>query len=102
MTGPWTSTTAGPECLAGLATVLIPWDYPHSTLDATKVKRDKKQGTRMVKVECGECGYTLRTTKKWLVERGTPLCPCNNERMKGPEPEDADEPEESGEERLAA
>lgn len=34
-----------------------------------------KQSTRMLKVECGSCGYTLRTTAKWL-EVGTPTCPC--------------------------
>lgn len=34
----------------------------------------KKQSTRMLKVHCPECGYTVRTTQKWL-DVGPPLCP---------------------------
>lgn len=34
-----------------------------------------KQGTRMIKVTAGDCcGYTARTTRKWLDE-GNPRCP---------------------------
>jgi hypothetical protein len=34
-----------------------------------------KQGTRMIKLTAaGYCGYTVRTTRKWLDE-GYPLCP---------------------------
>lgn len=36
----------------------------------------KKQGTRMIKCACGECGYTVRTTAKWL-EVGPPCCPLH-------------------------
>lgn len=39
-----------------------------------------KQGTAMLKVACKECGYTIRTTAKWLAF-GTPLCPCNEQPM---------------------
>lgn len=100
LTGPWTSTTAGPECLAKLATVLVPFEYPHSTLDATKVDKGKKQGTRMVKCECKDCGYTARTTRKWLTERGAPLCPCNGLAMTSPDVEP--EMDEDGELAEAA
>lgn len=34
----------------------------------------KKQSTRLLKCECGTCGYTVRTTAKWL-EVGPPHCP---------------------------
>jgi hypothetical protein len=38
----------------------------------------KKQGTRMIKVQCSsecECGgYVVRTTAKWI-EVGMPVCP---------------------------
>ena len=34
----------------------------------------KKQGTRLRKACCGECGYTVRVTAKWL-EVGPPHCP---------------------------
>jgi len=36
----------------------------------------KKQSTRLVKCVCGECGYTVRTTRKWL-EVGPPHCPAH-------------------------
>jgi len=49
--------------------------YPHAKL--VHSSNPKKQGTRMLKVVCPklECGYTVRTTKKWL-EVGVPTCPC--------------------------
>jgi hypothetical protein len=39
--------------------------------------RPKKQGTRLLKAECGGdgCGYTVRITAKWVDEVGPPLCP---------------------------
>ena len=40
-----------------------------------------QQSTRMVKVVCAGCGYTARTTRKWLDEAGAPICPCNQEPM---------------------
>jgi hypothetical protein len=33
-----------------------------------------KQGTRMIKPTAACCGYTVRTTRRWLDE-GYPLCP---------------------------
>jgi hypothetical protein len=35
----------------------------------------------MVKCECGDCGYTVRTSRKWLEESGAPICPCNKKSM---------------------
>lgn len=55
-------------------------DYPHSKINAAEGGR-KKQTTRLVKVECEDCGYTARVTRKWLDEPGPPLCPCNHEPM---------------------
>lgn len=47
-------------------------EYPHRPLSpATKVK---KQTTRMRKIECETCGYTCRTTQKWI-DVGVPNCP---------------------------
>lgn len=52
--------------------------YPHAKLNAgTKIKT---QGTRLLKVECPECGYLVRTTAKWL-EVGMPSCPEGTEMM---------------------
>lgn len=47
-------------------------EYPHSRIAPPP---RKIQGTRMLKVFCPECGYTLRTTRRWLDE-GVPTCPC--------------------------
>lgn len=54
--------------------------YPHAELTN---KTTTKQSTRMIKVLCNDCGYTLRTTKKWI-EVGLPTCVCGNE-MEAPE-----------------
>ena len=35
-----------------------------------------KQTTRMIKAECPECGYIIRTTRKWAAF-GLPLCPTD-------------------------
>lgn len=69
-----TESTPGKELAADLRSVAARLDkYPHSRLvDAPVVA---KQGTRMLKVCCPECGYTVRTTRKWI-EVGLPTCPC--------------------------
>lgn len=51
-------------------------DYPHTRL--TPPKEEKKQGTRMLKLQAPCCGYVVRTTKKWI-EEGLPSCPCGTE-----------------------
>lgn len=38
--------------------------------------RPKKQTTRLLKAECGQCGYTVRLTKRWL-DVGPPGCPTH-------------------------
>jgi len=77
--GKMTATHAGAELVQEL-TVLSEslGEYPHDALaPAVKVK---KQGTRLRKAECSECGYTVRVTAKWL-DIGAPICPCNREDM---------------------
>lgn len=50
-------------------------DYPHARLNAAGTSSNgPKQTTRMLKVECADCGYTVRTTQKWL-DVATPCCP---------------------------
>jgi hypothetical protein len=55
--------------------------YPHGALAAGGIStKGPKQSTRMVKVECGGCGYIVRTSMKWILT-GTPICPneeCSN------------------------
>lgn len=38
-----------------------------------------KQSTRLVKLECGGCGYIARTTRKWLDGVGVLHCPDHGE-----------------------
>lgn len=45
--------------------------YPHARVDGST---RKKQGTRLIKLMCF-CGYTVRTTQKWL-DLGVPTCWC--------------------------
>lgn len=52
--------------------------YPHASLRPSKVKRD---GTRLLKVACPECGYTCRITRKWLDQAGAPICPTDETAM---------------------
>lgn len=40
-----------------------------------------RQTTRMIKCTCQECGYTVRTTRKWIDEAGPPICPTHAEAM---------------------
>jgi hypothetical protein len=52
-------------------------EFPHSALVPSEMdKQRKKQSTRMIKlqvIDC-DCGYTVRTTQKWIDE-GMPKCP---------------------------
>jgi hypothetical protein len=86
--GKMTATGPGPE----LAEVTEGWvkelgDYPHAALNPMQ-RPTKKQTTRMVKCECGACGYSCRTTRKWLDQTGPPLCACNKKPMEFEIPEE--------------
>jgi len=72
------STTATPEFnerLQALTTQTGP--YPHAQLNPED-RPTKKDGTRLLKVVCPGCGYTVRVTRKWL-DVGNPVCPCGEE-----------------------
>jgi hypothetical protein len=58
--------------LADLASTL--GEYPHAALN-TALSGRKKQGTRMIKLECDDCGWSCRTAQK-NVDAGTPTCHC--------------------------
>jgi len=53
--------------------------YPHDMLEVTATT--KKQGTRLIKVQCAECEYVVRTTRKPLDAYGPPICPGCGEVM---------------------
>jgi hypothetical protein len=71
-----TATVAGPvlrEWIESKIEALGEMPYGSLNLDGRK-----KQSTRMIKVECVDCGYTLRTTQKWIAV-GVPTCCCGGE-----------------------
>ena len=51
-------------------------EYPHSGL---KVPKRGSVGSRLLKVECPDCGCILRMTQKWLDTVGPPTCGCGTE-----------------------
>lgn len=85
--GKMTATHAGAELLATLMEVAEELgEYPHAALTPA-LSGVKKQSTRMLKVECPDDGYIVRTTQKWL-DIGTPTCPCGTEMVPEPPKED--------------
>ncbi len=71
--GKMTETTAGETLLVRLREIVTELgEYPHAKITPKDVKT---QGTRMLKLLCGNCGYLARTSQKWL-DMGTPTCPC--------------------------
>jgi len=52
--------------------------YAH---DALRVNGQKKQGTRLIKALCPDCGYIVRITRTWIEKLGCPICPGCNETM---------------------
>lgn len=80
---PVTCSIPGPEFKVAVRPILAKVGaFPHAPLDWNGQRSGpKKQGTRLLKVQCGECGYVCRVTGKWIDEVGAPLCPCNTEPM---------------------
>lgn len=71
-----TASVAGPMLAALIGSITTELGhYPHAALSDTG---RKKQTTRMIKLECPECGYTIRTTRRWIAV-GMPTCPCGTE-----------------------
>ena len=84
-----TSTHAGPALsvrLRDLAAEL--GDLPHTKL--TPTAPDAKQTTRLLKVECADCSYICRVTRKILDAMDTPICPsCEAPMAEADAPADA-------------
>lgn len=75
---PMTSTPSGEkmkECIKRIINSV--GFYPAGKLN-TDIR--KKKGTYLIKCECPECGYVVRTTEKWLAY-GDPICPVDNVGM---------------------
>jgi hypothetical protein len=78
LSGKMRATVASPALTERLAEFLqVTGPYPHARLTAAD-RPTKKDGTRLLKVVCPECGYTVRVTRKWL-DVGLPVCPCGGE-----------------------
>lgn len=68
--------------------------YPHASLKGGVSSGPAKQSTRLLKVFCRDCDYTMRITHKWLVI-GTPNCPnadCTRAGKAMEVPVDAEDP----------
>lgn len=95
--GKLTATVAGERFKRDVAPILAAvGPFPHARLDFDGGPRSgpKKQGTRMIKLTCDECGYTARTTRKWLDDKGPAHCPEHGAMsVEGDEPGDEDEGE---------
>jgi hypothetical protein len=77
--GKMTATTAGDAFTQHAQPIIDELGaYPHAELDYSNVK---KQNTRMIKATCGECGYAVRLTRKWLDAGGAPICPIHHKQM---------------------
>lgn len=89
--GKMTATAASEGLKAKLAPIVEKLgDYPHAVLlSGAGVETPKKQGTRMLKLECPADGYIVRTTAKWL-ELGLPSCPCGEEMVQADAPADGE------------
>ena len=74
--GPMRATVSGPRLNADIKLCVAKiGKYPHSALHLGTAAGEKKQSTRMIKCECEECGYVVRTARKWIIEVGAPHCP---------------------------
>ncbi len=75
LVGPMRSTKAGDALVVRLRAVVEEIGaYPAGAV-STAARPTKVQPTRMLKVVCPECGFTVRMTQKWMTEVGLPLCP---------------------------
>ena len=64
LSGKPTATLAGADFATDMQAIAeVLGDYPHAALDVSSIK---KQGTRMIKIECNNCGMITRTTAKWV------------------------------------
>lgn len=77
LAGKMTATVAGDDLKAELQRIVD--NLPPLTHGALDLSGRKKQPTRLLKLECHGCGMIIRTTAKWIDERGAPTCACGCE-----------------------
>jgi hypothetical protein len=83
LVGKMTATEASPELKERLNAIAEELgEYPHAKLGEAGDGEGEGKGSRLIKCECLSCGYTVRTTKKWIEQLGAPICPCNEDTMR--------------------
>jgi hypothetical protein len=90
--GKMRSTNAGPELviyLKKLASRL--GKFPHSAIKKGAEGPTPKQTTRMIRMECGKCGFICRASLSKILEIGAPFCACTVTQMQVDLPEEDDE-----------
>jgi hypothetical protein len=75
LTGALTSTVAGEELQAKITDIVTALGvYPHAKVDPNS---RKKQGTRLLKMWCGDCEWTARiSATQWARVPEKAICPC--------------------------
>ena len=72
-----TATVAGEAFKQATQALLVKLgEYPHASM---KRGEKKKQTTRMVKLECGDCGFICRASRSAIEASGEPTCGCGGE-----------------------
>lgn len=80
--GKMRSASANKELLAYLKKLAAKLGkFPHSALKKGAKGPTPKQGTRMIKMECGNCGFICRASMSKILETGAPFCACSKEQM---------------------
>jgi hypothetical protein len=76
---PWRSTPETDVFWAWVRPIIAAMPpYPHGKLyNMRAVAAPAPQKGRLLKAECPSCGYTVRVTRKWVVEAGAPICPAD-------------------------
>jgi predicted SprT family Zn-dependent metalloprotease len=88
LTGKMRSTVPGETFKRSLQPIIDKiGGYPHGALDGIQTSRRRKvQSTRLKKVVCSSCEYTMRVTQKWI-DTAIPRCPSPDCHMFGEEME---------------
>lgn len=81
LTGKMTATTE----TATFATACKPFikqfgDFPHAKMNVGQ-SGVKKQTTRMIKLQCPACKFTMRCARSWVDNIGEPICACDGETL---------------------
>jgi hypothetical protein len=82
--GKMTATTPSAK-MSEFAEAFIKKHGPYPAGNISALKGPTKQTTRLLKCECPECGYVVRTTAKWLEDAGAPYCGIKSHGRMGTE-----------------